>query len=764
MSFSLEPNKGLRLKLGRFTPIHTWQGGGNFWSHEFQLTVRQGALAAFLPRAIEDEDSVLFEYRSGGAEQAGASTAIASMSDIPSRELQGLRDAVNELKRKAEDPHCDRTKRQMIEGFRLPDPQKDRDLYRLIGKGASAKLIVLWGVEREEGSALAPGAAVDLMHTPGSETPSPVAATAQRSKLTPVLLLLAIALIAAGTLYVWQEKEKQRLAEQTAAADAASRAEMERTAAFNALASVGSTAPPVVDPSDRFPAAGSELKAQPGVPDAALAEPPPPEGTVVENDKGLVAGVMDKDGKVVPAEPGTSLDKDGKVTTPAKLGEVLKDQKGAITGVVDKDGKIAAVAPGKMVEAHPGEPVTGDPGTLVRDSKGAVTGVLDKDGKVVGATPGTTSDKDGKITSARPGTVFRDGTHSVTGIAGMDGKVVPAKPGAVSEVGKRTVTSTGTSIAGTKPALAPGTVVRSSTGHVTGVVNKEGKIAPAAPGTPLDENGKAASGAPGNVLRDRTGAVTGVVDKDGKIALAVPGKIVEAEPGKPVTASVGTLVRDGSGVVSGVVGADGKVVSATPGTVLDKDNRIIAGVPGTVFRDNGSVVTGVVDTDGKIANATPGAVASDPFAVLPAGSSPSPAASLPLPASPSTSTSASAAVPAPAPPSVTTPMTTQGPPPVGISSLSVVSTSLSPVLANGNVEVLLNVVARNTSGVVVTPPPISGWKVDGQLQSKADGAAADGPVLPVSLTPGSHRISTVGRGVDGQPFQTDAEVVVTPKA
>ena len=108
-------------------------------------------------------------------------------------------------------------------------------------------------------------------------------------------------------------------------------------------------------------------------------------------------------------------------------------------------------------------------------------------------------------------------------------------------------------------------------------------------------------------------------------------------------------------------------------------------------------------------------------------------------------------------------MTTQGPPPAGISSLSVVSTSLSGVLGNGNVEVLLNVVARDLSGTVISAPTITGWKVNGQLMNKPDGTPADGPVIPVALPAGTHRISTVGKGTDGQPFQTDADVVVTPK-
>ena len=97
-------------------------------------TVPPGCPSAFLPRVIDDDDSVLFEQRVGGVELASTSTAITNISQVPARELQNLRDAVDELKSKAEDPRCDRTKRQMIESFRLPDPQKD-----LIFTGLSAR-------------------------------------------------------------------------------------------------------------------------------------------------------------------------------------------------------------------------------------------------------------------------------------------------------------------------------------------------------------------------------------------------------------------------------------------------------------------------------------------------------------------------------------------------------------------------------------------------------------------------------------------------
>lgn len=652
MSLSLEPNKGLRLKLGRLSPIRTWQGGASFWSHEFQLTVRSGALAGFLPRAIEDEDSVLFEYRSGGAEQAGTSTAISDMSEIPAKELHALRAAVDELKKKAEDPHCDRTKRQMIEGFRLPDPQKDRDLYRLIGKGSSAKLIVLWGIEREEGSALSPGAAVDLMHTPAGEEAAQAAAPApKKSKLAPILLLLAV-LGAGGWYYYQQEQEKKRLAAEQAAAlaakqaqDARLKAEQERIAAFNAAAAAKSAA-------------------------TAIPSSPPKPVT------------------------GTS-------TTP-------------MTPTVADSPKSTPPSPASA-------PTTSDPKKSA-DSK---------------STTSTDSTKKSTETPKAATSSSMNSTTSSTSKSSDAGKSKSATS-STPATSKSTTTSNTTTV---KPiAAAPGTIIRNSSGVVTGVVGKDGKFAHAQPGTTVNKDGKVTSHAPGTVIRGSSGAVTGIAGKDGQVVPTKLGRIVEDAKGTLKNGPPGTLVRDSKGTITGVADADGKIIPATPGTVLDKEGKVISSAPGTVLRDSFGTVTGVADADGKIINAAPGAVLEDD--------------------SVKNMTADTAATP---PGSVSTPMTSQGPPPAGISSLSVVSTSLSGVLGNGNVEVLLNVVARNTAGAVVNAPQINGWKVNGQLQTKPDGTPADGPVIPVSLPPGTHRISTVGRGSDGQPYQTDADVLVTPK-
>jgi len=634
MSISLEPNKGLRLKIGRFSAIRTWHGGGNFWSHEFQLTVRSGALAGFLPRALEEDDSVLFEYRGGGGEQACASVAIKDMAEIPNKQLKALREAVEELKRKAEDPHCDRTKRQMIQGFRLPDPQKDLELYRLIGKGSSAKLIVLWGLEREEGSALAPSAAVDLMHTPtqAEELDQEI----QKRRGLPVLpLFLGLGVVAFGAWYFWQQDQQKKTA--MAAAE-----EAERIAAFNQQAASGQA---VVGEANGMPSA--------------------------------------------PASPAQ--------------GDAEK-----VIGSTAQEGKSQMVEP----KSEPG------------------------------ATPTQASADPGKKGAA---------TQDAKGKADLSSKPLDAMAKAKSY-----------------PALASkpdGALMRDSEGKVTGVKSAAGVVTPLPAGASIDRDGKLTSTSPGTLVRDRAGAVAGIMDGSGKVVAADPNKVIVAEEGKPVVAPVGTLVKRSSGVCAGVVGPGGRVIPALPGTVLDEKSRVVGGAPGTVYRSSTGHVSGIVGKDGRLVDVDTNQLPIDATSALQGEGTAKPPPSEPAAAPPKTPTVAPAGTtPESSPSSVTTtPMTTQGPPPAGISSLSIVSTSLSGVLADGSVEVLLNVVARDLDGTVVAAPTIMGWKVNEKTMLKPDGQTAGGSVLPLSLPPGVHQISTAGVGADGKPFQTDAAVTVTPK-
>jgi len=553
-SISLEPNKGLRLKLDRFSPICTWHGGGNFWSHEFQLTVRQGALAGFLPRAIESDDSVLFEHRVGGVEMASTSTAITSISQVPASQLQGLRDALNELKRKAEDPHCDRTKRQMIEGFRLPDPQKDRELYRLIGKGAQQKLIVLWGVEREEGSALAPLAAVDLMHTPLAEESAPKA----RGK-SGVLLVVLLAALAAGAWY-YMEQEKAR-----EAAREKFRAE--------ALAVLKSTPSPSSGPT--------------GSPTSPADKPAP------ETDK----------------TPDAS-------SSPSGTNQVADDAM-----------------------------------------------------KTLG-----------------------NGTTGTTNADASD----PTKPFDLSK--PISMTNTGTNLSSaSSPNPTPGASASPSVSPRPTpdlIVSKDGKGA------------KSNSLSPSSTPRTSPSPTSGSLSRTNSTPQATPASRQSSTPGasptpfaKPSPSTNNSGVGNGNGTGSG----------SASGTF----NR---------NRQGSWTGTGNIDRQGTTAG-----------------------------------------TPVPSPATASTLMTPNGPPPSGISSISIVSTSLSKVLDNGRVEVLLNIVARDLNGTVVDAPPIGEWRLDGVVQKKADGTLADGPVLPLNLPAGPHDITTIGRGADGKPYQTDAKVLISPK-
>jgi hypothetical protein len=201
MPLFIQPKKGIRLQLTDYSPIRSWQGGGKFWEHDFQLTIRQGKLAEFLPRALEEGDSVFYEQVIDGREATSESVALSNANEVPPAQIETLRAALAELKAKAEDPLCDATKRRIIESFRLPDPAKDTDLYRLWGRGRNRRLLVLWGVEKEAGSALVPLQALALVP---QRTRVRVGAVGKSW-----LWLLALAALLAGGWFFWPSRRHE---------------------------------------------------------------------------------------------------------------------------------------------------------------------------------------------------------------------------------------------------------------------------------------------------------------------------------------------------------------------------------------------------------------------------------------------------------------------------------------------------------------------------------------------------------------------------
>jgi hypothetical protein len=160
-TLSIEPNNGIRIQLANYYRIRTWVGGGEMWEHQNQLLIRQ-SLGEFFPKAMPTgNESVLFQHFAGGIEVCSGSHPVTSANPVPLIEMERLQAALDALKQKGSDQHCDPNAKKLIDAFRLPSPAKDPELYRLYGKGRNQRLIVLWGLEKEEGSAVAPQEAMN---------------------------------------------------------------------------------------------------------------------------------------------------------------------------------------------------------------------------------------------------------------------------------------------------------------------------------------------------------------------------------------------------------------------------------------------------------------------------------------------------------------------------------------------------------------------------------------------------------------------------
>jgi hypothetical protein len=156
-TISIEPRQGIRLSLASCFKIRSYQGGGEFWELQNQQVIRQ-ALGDFLPRADESDGSVLYSHFVEGREVC--SESVPAEGGIPQAELTRLQSAVAALKTKEHDPLTDPNAKKLIAAFRLPDPTKDPEFYRVYGSKWSRKLLVLWGAEKEQGSALIPQTAL----------------------------------------------------------------------------------------------------------------------------------------------------------------------------------------------------------------------------------------------------------------------------------------------------------------------------------------------------------------------------------------------------------------------------------------------------------------------------------------------------------------------------------------------------------------------------------------------------------------------------
>ena len=146
--------KGLRLSLSVFKKLKAFQAGGQYWEHQSQNSIRE-YMGDFLPlmQVEENGESVMCQMFVEGKEVASQSRAAKGIS---SAQRQKLELSIQRLKDRASAPDVDSNVKKIIEAFKLPDPRKDPELYRLYGSRWNPKLMVVWGCEKEEGTSLPP--------------------------------------------------------------------------------------------------------------------------------------------------------------------------------------------------------------------------------------------------------------------------------------------------------------------------------------------------------------------------------------------------------------------------------------------------------------------------------------------------------------------------------------------------------------------------------------------------------------------------------
>jgi hypothetical protein len=201
---AIQPDSGIRLNLSNYYRIRTWQGGGEFWEHNNQQLIRD-ALGQFLPRATVDaSDHVIFQHFENGKEICSLSQPVSATNSLPKQQIDQLRAAVIAFKAKTQDPHCDPEARKLIDCFRLPDPQKDPELYRIYGSGKNKRLIVLWGAEKEVDSAVTPLLAINMVPTESGGS--------EKGSGKSMLVIGLLVLLALAGIFLWQRDKDKKLA------------------------------------------------------------------------------------------------------------------------------------------------------------------------------------------------------------------------------------------------------------------------------------------------------------------------------------------------------------------------------------------------------------------------------------------------------------------------------------------------------------------------------------------------------------------------
>ena len=151
------PQTGIEIDLNEYHRLRAFHGGGEFWHRDYQDLIRNlTGLQRFLPAVQEDKAGLraTFSQFVAGREVAGVSRGD-DVRNIPQSEIVALVDALERLKRAANEPRADPNRRDIIQSFRLPNPNIHPEMYRVYGRPWNRKLLVLWGCERAANSSVA---------------------------------------------------------------------------------------------------------------------------------------------------------------------------------------------------------------------------------------------------------------------------------------------------------------------------------------------------------------------------------------------------------------------------------------------------------------------------------------------------------------------------------------------------------------------------------------------------------------------------------
>ncbi len=136
-------------------------GHRQYWSPDFANIIREvdnKVGAAIFPTATysKSEGSVTFSI--GDFARSGNLRDSCSLKEkaIPDRCLKMLQKAIDLLHSWAEEPGVPKDKQDFCRGFRLPDPRKSPEAYRMTGGAFTRQLHVLWGYQKDSSEPFLP--------------------------------------------------------------------------------------------------------------------------------------------------------------------------------------------------------------------------------------------------------------------------------------------------------------------------------------------------------------------------------------------------------------------------------------------------------------------------------------------------------------------------------------------------------------------------------------------------------------------------------